>query len=127
MATCETVPDESITQPTPDEEPLVMLRKFLDSKLTRETMSILHEHLMTLNKDWYKVGLSLKVPIGTLNAIDADEDDVFRKIVAMMVSWIDNMEHSTWKVLFYALVSNGHREVVKSILNEAGATIWIKH
>lgn len=71
-----------------------------------------------MEADWYILGIKLKVPESTLDAIETDHRTVRRATLAMLKTWKrTGCSPYTWKTLLVALASNavGQRALADKI------------
>ena len=60
-----------------------------------------------MKADWYILGIMLKVPVGTLGAIETEHRNVCRATLEMLTKWKETgCSPYTWKTLLEALASN---------------------
>ena len=64
------------------------------------------EELEDVERDWYKFGFALTIPVKTLEEIE-DKDGMRRYMLAMLNEWLDTGE-ATWEQLQVALVRIGN-------------------
>ena len=60
---------------------------------------------MDVSAQWHKLGLQLKVRIGTLNRIRTQFSDPEDQLMEMLKTWLNNSDSTSWKTLTDALRS----------------------
>ena len=71
------------------------------------------KELEDVERDWYKFGFTLEIPVKTLEEIE-DKDGMRRYMLAMLNEWLDTGE-ATWEQLQVALVRIGNVTLSESL------------
>ena len=78
---------------------------FPENKLTLDDLGLLLEELTVVHRQWYYLGLQLKVRPETLDIIKAQFPDPTHLLLEILKTWLTTSDNPSWKTLTDALRS----------------------
>ena len=75
------------------------------NKLTSDNIGCVLEEVLDVSAKWYRLGLQLKVRIGTLDSIRTQFQDPKDQLLEMLKTWLTSSDNTSWKTLTDALRS----------------------
>ncbi len=66
---------------------------------------------------WHEIGMGLKVDIGTLDAIEADETSVNKRLLKTLQEWLQNGTDCSWAALKKVMESSivGRKDIASKL------------
>jgi len=84
--------------------PIMIL--FAAMELSLDDLVTVRKELHEARTKWYDIGLELKVPVGTLDSIEAQSDDAKKCLLDTLKHWLKTVDPKpTWQLLVNALRS----------------------
>ena len=72
----------------------------------QEDLKSLHSELHPVVDKWYSLGVQLQIPVETLKCIEAEHNQMNRRLLEMLTVWLRRINPSpTWDILTEALES----------------------
>ena len=79
---------------------------FAAMELSLDDLVTVRKELHEARTKWYDIGLELKVPVGTLDSIEAQSDDAKKCLLDTLKHWLKTVDPKpTWQALVDALRS----------------------
>ena len=78
---------------------------FSGNKLTADDLSLVMEEILDVSRQWYSLGLQLKVKIEPLDRITVQFPDPKRQLLEMLKTWLTTSDNTSWRTLTDALRS----------------------
>ena len=72
-----------------------------------DDLGLLLDELVNVGMSWYRIGLHLRVRIGTLDKIRTQFPDPRDQLLEMLKTWLTTSDSTSWKMLIDALRSPG--------------------
>ena len=95
-----------VTQKSKANQVAYGLLPFAAMELGLGDLGTIRKELHEARTKWYDVGLELKVPVGTLDSIEAQSDDPKKCLLEALKHWLKTVDPKpTWQALFDALRS----------------------
>ena len=96
-----------------------IIRGISGSQLSEADLATIYDEIFVARVKWYNVGLALGVPVGTLEAIEA-EPSVDIRLRKMLQTWLRQGQNQTWIVLAEVLgkATVGHTDLMHTLKNK---------
>lgn len=98
-----------------------------NTQLTIDDLGDIYGICYGASTKWYEIGLKLKVPVSTLDSIDASTTDTTQTFRRMLNHWLKISSNRTWESLGSAMGSGevGRQDLKEQIIRIHGCTASI--